>query len=388
MPDSIRARPAKGAENVKVYIVILNWNGWRDTIECLESVFRLSFTNYTVVVCDNGSSDESIGRIRNWADGNLEAQVGNPLLKDFVTPPVPKPILCTQHQDLESALASSSSAPLVLIRVDSNLGFAAGMNIGLRYALSRRDCDFAWLLNNDTVVHPQALSALIERMRRSPKTGMCGSTLLYYGEPEKIQALGGAKYNRWFARGRQIARFASAVTLPEGEKVEQGLAYVLGASMLVSVDFLKAVGLMNESFFLYFEEIDWATRAKDQFELAYSPKSIVYHKEGASSGSNGLMCTQSALSQFHVTRGRILFTRCYYSSALFSVTLSVLASALHRLLKGNFGNSLALLRGAWSGAVYDRFSKGFPPHVRTGDRTEGAWDRAAPAINRDCDSRI
>src|SRR5690606_5006085 len=85
--------------------------------------------------------------------------------------------------------------PLVLVRTGANLGFAGGNNVGLGYALARPDVDAVWLLNNDTVVHPEAARALIEIMARDPGIGICGSTLLYYDRPELVQALGGARYN-------------------------------------------------------------------------------------------------------------------------------------------------------------------------------------------------
>jgi GT2 family glycosyltransferase len=99
-------------------------------------------------------------------------------------------------------------------------------------------------------------------MAARPDAGICGSTLLYYDDPSKVQAWGGSVYNRWVARGGNIGSCASTTPLPNAEEVEKKMGYVIGASMLVRRQFLEEIGLMEEGYFLTFEEIDWATRAK------------------------------------------------------------------------------------------------------------------------------
>jgi len=282
----------------KVYIILVNWNGWRDTIECLESVFHLDYPNYEVVVCDNASSDGSLEQIGLWARGETHAISSSPALAHLINPPVRKPIAFTEYSHTETKFVlSAADTRLTLIQTGSNLGFAGGNNVGLRYALAQEHCDFAWLLNNDTVVQPDALSRLIDRMRQQPEVGICGSTLRDYFAVDRIQACGGASYNRWLARGTHLARSLRIDQMPDAKTIETEMAYVVGASMLVRRSFLEQVGLLNEEYFLYFEELDWAIRALGRFTLAYSPLSVVYHKEGRSIGSSSRREERSSASE-------------------------------------------------------------------------------------------
>jgi len=268
-----------------VYVVVVNWNGWADTVECLESVFRLRHPRYRVLVCDNGSEDGSLGRIAAWAEGRLAAPADASPLRRLTSPAVAKPVpyAVLARSEAERGARAPDGVRLELIETGSNLGFAGGNNVALRCALARDDFEYAWLLNNDTVVEPDALDHLVARMAERPRAGLCGSTLLDYEPPHAVQALGGATYNRWLGTARQIH------SAPSGgaDGVESRMAYVLGASMLVSKAFLREVGLMSEDYFLFFEELDWAVRARGRYRLAFAPRSVVYHKAGRSTGWSG-----------------------------------------------------------------------------------------------------
>jgi GT2 family glycosyltransferase len=317
----------------RVYIVILNWNGWRDTIECLESVFRLEYPQFGVIVCDNASSDDSLGHIRRWARGEQLAECKNPKLAHLVFPPIQKPIPVWSMDKQESTAAPKIDAPLILIQTGANLGFAGGCNVGLRYALAQPDCDYVWLLNNDTVVDPQALTLLVDVMRANPRLGMSGSLNLSYYSPDKIQLVGGCRYDPWTGRAKRVGEGASLdhVRTDNPERIDS----VQGTSMLVTREFLQTVGLMEESYFLYCEELDWAMRARGTFEIGCSPRSMIYHKEGASIGSNRDRSLRSPLSEQYGVSSRILFTGRYYPALLPFVLCWVVLATLHRLVKGN-----------------------------------------------------
>jgi GT2 family glycosyltransferase len=165
-------------------------------------------------------------------------------------------------------------------------------------------------------------------------------------------------YNRWIARGGNIGNLVDASHLPETQEVERKMAYVVGASMLVRQSFVQQVGFMDEQYFLSFEEIDWVTSANGLFELAYSPRSIVYHKEGASTGSHRLRSHRSPLIEFYVIRNRLLFTRRHHPFALPSVLCVIIMSALYRLMKRRWKSLGALIRGVFRGlAVTDAIRK-------------------------------
>ena len=303
----------------KVYILVLNWNGWRDTIECLESVFRIEYPNYQVVVCDNNSSDGSIENLMSWADGDLKSSVSESSpLQQLTFPSIPKPLTYAfcNRDDAESINPGRKTYPLTLIQTGENLGFAGGNNVGLRYIQALGDGDYAWLLNNDTVVKPDSLGWMVKRMEGHPRAGICGSFIPYYHDPNKIWTSGGGVYNQWLAKSRSIDVGKQVYEASTREDVENKMFYVAGASMLVRTSFLKDVGLMNEEYFLYFEETDWSIRGMKHYSLAYAPESVVYHKVGAS--------TDSKVTMYYMFRNQLLFTKKYFPEAYFIVYVRVI----------------------------------------------------------------
>lgn len=315
-----------------VYIIILNWHGWHDTIECLESVFRTGYPNYRVIVCDNKSTDNSYEHIKAWARGDLNVHTtGSNPLRGLSFPPIPKPV---QYAEYDRQLAENGgdfkeSAKLVLIQNGDNLGFAGGNNVGLRYAMARADFEYIWLLNNDTVVHQEALSALIQRLKEKRDAGMCGSTLLYYDDPKAVQSLGGATYNKWLGTNANIRPDKEIISFTSAD-VESKMDYIIGASLLISRRLIDKIGLMDESYFLYYEELDLALRASGLFSLAYAPQSIVYHKEGQSIGTNS-KTFNSYTSDYYVMRNKFRFTKKHYPLALPTVYISVIIALLNRI---------------------------------------------------------
>lgn len=306
-----------------VYIIIVNWNGGQDTVECLESLFRLTYTSFTMVVCDNGSSDDSLAVIKRWAESR-----------------------CLDYGEYSSEEAEQDGKrdadfPLVVIRSTVNLGFAGGNNVGMRYALAKRDNAYVWLLNNDTVVEPDALTRLVERMEQQPSVGMCGSTIRLYHNPEKIQAQGGGYYCRWIGLPWHYGRWGRKINQ---RRAEAWMNYVEGASMLVSRQFLEEIGLMCEDYFLYFEEADWAIRAKGRFQLAYAPQSVVYHKVGKSIGTSSNPAKKSYTCDYFNIRNRILFTRRFYPAALPIIYLVLLGALLLRLFLGKWDRAVMILK--------------------------------------------
>ena len=180
----------------RVYVIIVNWNGWRDTIACLESLFRSDCEELTVVVCDNASNDGSLDLIKKWAAGQLDIQYDTSLSGGGGARRISRALSFLDVAP-DSPHLEATGVQLVLIQTGGNLGFAGGNNVGIRFALSQADCEYLWLLNNDTVVAPDALSHLVARMKEDQNIGVCGSTILEYHKPEIVQALAGATYSRW-----------------------------------------------------------------------------------------------------------------------------------------------------------------------------------------------
>jgi GT2 family glycosyltransferase len=318
----------------KVYIVILNWNSWQHTIECLESLTKIDYPNYQIVVCDNASSNGSIEHIIEWASGvPIKYSNTNQKLRQLIDPPTLKPISyfeLSKFQAENDINTKNENSDLILIQTGKNLGFAGGVNTGIRYSQSCGDMDYVWILNNDTVVDKKALTELVEVISNNPLVGICGSTLLYYDKPEFIQTLGGGRYNPWIGFAKNIMENESYFNVKK--IINPDLDYIHGASMIVSKSFLQKIGLMSEDYFLYFEELDWALRSHSQFSIAWAPNSIVFHKEGATIGTSGKASSRSDISDYYLLRNRFLITRKYFKSALVTMYLWIPIIILNRLV--------------------------------------------------------
>ncbi|MEG9431421.1 glycosyltransferase family 2 protein [Terriglobus sp. ADX1] len=326
----------------RVGILLLNWNGWKDTIECLESIYRLKDVQFRVVVCDNDSHDGSLDRIEEWARGDRRAVACNPTLSSFISPPIRKPVVTRRFEngEISARRDESSDDLLTLIQTGTNLGFAGGNNCGLRYFLTQDDCDYVWLLNNDTIASPDSLAAMVTAMQKDTSIGIMGSQLRDYAHPSQVQVHGGKFYSVWSAR----------VHANLEPRPTRRLDYVDGASMLVRRAFLEQAGLMDERYFLYFEELDWSESAKRHgFGLDFVPESVVFHKEGASSGTNKDASLRGLTSERFLTRNRILFTRRYHAWALPTVVLWILLTVFRAVLHRDWKRANVVLRAIVEG---------------------------------------
>ncbi len=307
------------------HIVILNWNGWKDTVECLESLRALEGVAHRVVVCDNGSSDNSLLHLRQWArDQGVET-----LEIDGAGAATPR---------------GSITAELVLVDNGANIGFAAGSNTGLRFALACEETTHVWLLNNDTIVEPRALQAMVERMAGDPRTGVCGSLVKFYDDPRVIQFIGGARFDYRSGIGAMgEGRYRSDSEHIDFRRIEQELDYITGCTMLVSREFLEDVGLMEEGYFLYYEEIDWAIRYRDRWRHVVAEDSIVLHKEGSSIGSASMKKSASPLADYYMARSKLLFMSRHRRAWSLWARLLTIAQAINRARRMQWGNVRALL---------------------------------------------
>ena len=215
-----------------VYVIVLNWNNYPYTLGCLASLEKLDYPNYHIIVVDNGSTDDSVRRIRN------------------------------------------AYPSVTLLKIEGNVGFAGGNNVGIRYALEQ-GADYVWLLNNDTRVDPNALTAMVSVAERDPKAGAVGAVLYYMDEPERVQAWGGGRVSLWWGISRH---FTAPVPV-------ERIHYITGASLLIRREALEEVGLLDEGFFMYWEDADFGFRLrKAGWKIAVASSARVWHKESASLG--------------------------------------------------------------------------------------------------------
>lgn len=311
----------------RVAVVLLNWRNATDTLACIESVLCSRYPDYSILVCDNASGDASLEAFLAWA----KARPG--VAADFVLRQG------ASSSEVENALRYR----VAWIDTGANLGFAGGNNVALRLALAHGEYRYFWLLNNDCVVAPDAMGALVARMGEDEGIGICGALLRYFDPPQSVQAYGGARHNPWTGRGRYLGHLATPGAGHDPRKVEETLSYVAGASMFVRREFVERVGLMSEEYFLYFEEIDWAMRAGRRFRLGYAPEAVVFHKEGATIGSSSDTRRTSALSDFYLFRNRLRFTRKFFPAALPAVWTVMLLQALKRGLRGQMDRAWLIL---------------------------------------------
>jgi GT2 family glycosyltransferase len=262
-----------------IYIIVLNWNGWKDTSQCLESVFRSDYPNFRVIVCDNRSTDGSMQKIKDWAEGKLIVDEKiNEKLQPLISPPLEKPLANVQYTRTEAEEGGKNDdeeIPLVLIQNDSNAGYSGGNNVGIRYAL-KKNADYIWLLNNDTVVTDSTLKELVYRMQSDENPGLVGAVIYHASEPSKIQAYGGGKIMKVLG----LDRFAYSPGV---------IDYVSGTSLFIKREIIEQVGLLDEKFFFYWEDADYSRRVlKKGWKLGVASNAVVYHKFSASVGEQSL----------------------------------------------------------------------------------------------------
>lgn len=309
-------------------IILVNWKRASDTCACISSLIHDRRHQYNIVICENGSPDNSAEQIDSFLSLSFirrsRGNVNGAAVVDF-------------FKHTESSSISEPSVTLVLGR--ENLGFAGGNNLALSATHPDIYADYVWFLNNDTEVEPDTLDIMIERMQADPMIGICGSTLVYAHDRKTIQAYGGATYSKWTGAVREIGNQNSRFFPVDREAVEAEMDYVSGASMLVSRRFLEEVGPMSEDYFLYYEEVDWAVRArKAGYRLGYAPDAIVYHKEGAVLGS-GSSSGRSLLAEYYGVRNRVVFTRKFFPWALPTVYLFSAMQVVRRCIQGRWAHA-------------------------------------------------
>jgi len=344
-----------------VCIILLNYKNPKDTISCLNSLLRLTHSNLKIMLCDNGSGDDSIQKFIEWADllilqGKLS---GYAILNvDSFVPKFEK--------------TNTGNITLYIVANKVNRGYAAGMNVGIKHALKLESFNYLWILNNDTIVDKNALTYLVEKMEKDSLIGLCGSTILYAHDPDRVQALGGFLFNRVFGLSKQIgngALWSNKLTQEYSETIiEEEMFGVQGASIFVRKEFLEKIGMMDEEYFLYSEEQDWAIRSKGVYKLGYASGSLVYHQEGKTTGSNSYQNKKSFAADFYLTRSRILYVKKHTPLFLPTVLMTIILIAAKRLLTGQPLNGVLILLCAF-------FSIKKPKNFECGNNYSSPFDK-------------
>jgi GT2 family glycosyltransferase len=247
----------------KVFIILINWNGKKDTLECLESLSKISYPNFKVVVVDNGSSDGSVQAIQE------------------------------RFPDVD------------LLKAKKNLGFTGGNNLAMRHAVGK-NAEFVFLLNNDTVVDSEIIDELLGASRLFNHEGIFGPKIYYYSDPNKIWFAG----TNWNPQRFEFVNIAHQQqdNNKNSNKIKE-TDFVNGCALFLSTEILKKVGLFDERFFLTYEETDLCYRARAfGYKSILVPRAKVWHKVSVSFGGE-----LSPLFIYFMTRNRLLWAEIHLS---------------------------------------------------------------------------
>ena len=267
----------------KVSIIILNWNSWKYTIKCLESLYQITYPNYDVILVDNGSNDESITKIRQYCEGKLKVKSKFINQVSFNKPIKIKECkkfdgkwTCIEDQEFR---LFSHNRQLIILRNKTNLGCTKGNNLAMLYAMENTNPFYFCLLNNDTIVEPNFLSELVKVATSDTNIGIIGCKLM--NTMGDIQFLHGFSMPDLLKVITNYKKKANKINYSE-EIVEVDM--VCGAAMLVKSDLIEKIGLLDEGFSpAYREELDWCLRSKKAgFKVIYNPKVKILHYRKAS----------------------------------------------------------------------------------------------------------
>jgi len=302
--------------NPHVSIVTLNWNGWEDTIECLESVFQIDYTNFDVILVDNASEDDSLEKIRDYCSGHLPVESSF-----FKYTPFSRPIKVYEYDEtfendeIPPKIENLTNKHITLIKNRENIGFPGGNNVGIKFALKFFDPDYILLLNNDTVVDKNFLGELVKNGESRDDIGILGPKIYFYDEPQTIWSAG-CKISWKLSRGIQIG--TRAVDHDQYDEIKE-VEYVSGSAFLIKMEVIKKIGLMDEKYFLYFEESDWTLRANQEgYRSAYIPTAHIWHKVSSSGGG-----ISNTIGLYYITRNRWLFMKKWAKKSDFLIFLVI-----------------------------------------------------------------
>jgi len=291
----------------KVVIITLNWNGGNDTIECVESLKRLNYPNYHIVVVDNGSTDGSVSAFK--------AQYPN----------------------------------LTIIENGCNLGYAAGFNAGLKYAYEQ-GADYFLILNNDTIIDPDALTELVKVAKQDEKIGFVSGKVYWYNRRDVLQTAG-RENDPLTLVGRHVG--SGEIDRGQYDKI-QDYNFIDDIFLLVRHHVYETVGGYDPIFFLYYEETDWCARVRRAgFRIVYTPLAKIWHK--GIIGNENLPLTPKRI--FYLQRHEIPFiwrnaSREQWDAYLRHLLLRLPYILLRYAKHGRFRTMLAYFKGVSYGMVW------------------------------------
>jgi GT2 family glycosyltransferase len=292
-------------KDYSVFIIIVNWNNYRDTTECIESLLDVRYESKKIMVIDNGSEDDSLEEIKTWAENRGI---------DFET-----------IHDMSGHVQREGIHFMTIIALTENMGFSGANNVGINFAMSN-GADAVLLLNNDTVVTEEFLSKMVQTALTNDDVGIVGGQINYFDNKERVSFSGG---HTNFIKGASYHREYDC-------QGEQESDYVIGCLMLIPSSVVREVGLLDERYFLNEEDVDFSFRVKIAgYKIIVNCDALIYHKISSSIG--GLF---SMRHQYYFHRNRmLLFSKLIkspkkYLFYFFQIFIAIPAWVVIQLFRG------------------------------------------------------
>ena len=311
------------APDQSIGVVVVTFSSADVIAGCLDSLVAQDGARPTVVVVDNASTDTTLSELRAWAAARC-GDAGRAVMQE-IGPGV--------------ATAELDGPQVILLHSGANRGFAGGVNLGLALLARRPGIKHFWILNPDACADPKAAQSILAAARQTPDYGMMSGRICYAEPPFHIQSDGGT-INWWTGvTGNINARLrADTAVLPDARVVD----FVCGANMVASRRFYETVGPMQEDYFLYYEEVDWAVRG-GVLPLIVAPGFVAHHHAGTSIGSQTPTRIATPFSIWFLYRGRMRFVRRFHPLALPITLAYATAKAGQLFLKGAYPQAVTLL---------------------------------------------
>lgn len=259
----------------KVGIIIVNYNGWEDTLECLNTLLNINKKGFlvTILIIDNGSTNDSVFKIENW------------LLKT-----------CNYNQKIKDDY-SYNEIIIKFIRCNRNLGFSAGNNIGIEYCMIN-DINYICLLNNDTLVKEDFLLTLLNEKINKGYDMISGKIISLYKE------------NEYFVGGYISQLKCSGYHFWNNDNINKPITFLSGCLLLFDISVVKKIGMLDEKYFMYIEDVDYSFRAtKAGLKLGVNNNTVVFHKEGKSSKNKDVLVYYNTRNRLYFCNKNINFPR-------------------------------------------------------------------------------
>jgi GT2 family glycosyltransferase len=266
--------------NSKVIIILINYRNSADTLECVTSILKSSYSDFYVFVVDNSDSDASF----------LELQSGFYSFTNCTS------YSQTQFEETGFSTLVEESRSICLVQATTNGGFAFANNIILKKIIESDEKSYVFVLNNDTIIDSNCIKILVENINDT--TGILSPIIYYYKQPNLIWSAGGF-YNKFTGLSRHYL-----MNKQEYKPSARKNSFLTGCAWFFSSDRLREVGILKEDFFMYFEDLEYSQRFYNRkLALSVEPRSKIWHKIGSSSGDQSL----SYFSSFWMAKSRLFY---------------------------------------------------------------------------------